>query len=925
MFDEGSNGSRVLRLMRAVASVSNPNPPPPRLSASEHPRRPGMMRASIFRQRFPLLFLAAALVALGVFFAQDTPNTHADTSWQATFTVNDSSTGIVGCFSEAGCTSGLTDNSFTVGGTDFAINNISVSTGGRLTVGFDDNINSALSALSFCVGSSAYALSSTYLPAADTRNWQNTGLAWSLNDKIRVSIGTACHPGPVTGLFPRGTNQQVDLSWTAPTVTGGSAITGYDVHYTSAPKEGNGAVDDDADVTTGSDHAAGWVDASHSGTDASHEITGLTVRQDYRIRVRATNGAGAGPGDWVYGVGLPASDNADLASLTAGGSDSAGGTFTAFSLSPAFDAATISYTATVDHGVTHVKLTPTPAEPGRAETEGGQQGEILDIINPGQPTPAFALSVGDNAFTIRITAEDTVTIKFYTVTITRREQGATGPTVSLSAAPAVVEEGSSVTVTATLSEAQTGAVTIPVTVTSGSAESGDHGTLTGITIAGGDTAGTGTITTNQDTDTDDELFTVSLGTSLPSGITAGSHSSVGVTIADAAGTGFVAATVWTGTLTTGLVDSDPGRLGCVIVPDRGSNDQVADTKCVNRFAQMGGQPGNAFDHGGVDYEILKAFRTTGYHGQQTFSIAANRRLPENWVLVVDGSTWLSVRDANGHGRTPASHHEGRLSVPAHYNYFWSWTNVSWTAGGTSTLSYVVPRASVPTVALSASPSTVLEGGTVTVTATRSAAASSAVTLRLRGMLSSITIPSGQTSATATFTAAEDTDHTGITQWTEGQFDETLEVTVNAGTPPGVLTEPEASGFSGHGSSSKSLRIGVIDNDVTKPTIGLSCYNNHKRNWTNEGEEALVRLKISRIVRGETVIPLTYAHIRHGGRRLLRARVRDPDLPALGRLDRRHHHPRGRRHRRGRAARELPGVPRHAAQLGRRRPAPTAPT
>ena len=29
MFDEGSNGSRVRRLMRAGASVSNPKPPPP--------------------------------------------------------------------------------------------------------------------------------------------------------------------------------------------------------------------------------------------------------------------------------------------------------------------------------------------------------------------------------------------------------------------------------------------------------------------------------------------------------------------------------------------------------------------------------------------------------------------------------------------------------------------------------------------------------------------------------------------------------------------------------------------------------------------------------------------------------------------------------------------------------------------------------
>ena len=69
MFDEGSNGSRVRRLMRAGASVSNPEPPR-RLSASEHPRRPGMMRASSFHLS-PLFLLAAVLTGLAVFFFHD--------------------------------------------------------------------------------------------------------------------------------------------------------------------------------------------------------------------------------------------------------------------------------------------------------------------------------------------------------------------------------------------------------------------------------------------------------------------------------------------------------------------------------------------------------------------------------------------------------------------------------------------------------------------------------------------------------------------------------------------------------------------------------------------------------------------------------------------------------------------------------------
>ncbi len=105
------------------------------------------------------------------------------------------------------------------------------------------------------------------------------------------------------------------------------------------------------------------------------------------------------------------------------------------------------------------------------------------------------------------------------------------PTVSLSASPNPVDEGQSVTVTARLSEALSNNVTIPLTLASGTAESGDYGSLASITVSGGATTGTGTISTVDDADTDDETFTVSLGT-LPSEVTAGAPSSVAVTIRD---------------------------------------------------------------------------------------------------------------------------------------------------------------------------------------------------------------------------------------------------------------------------------------------------------------------------------------------------------------------------------------------------------
>ena len=110
--------------------------------------------------------------------------------------------------------------------------------------------------------------------------------------------------------------------------------------------------------------------------------------------------------------------------------------------------------------------------------------------------------------------------------------GGTTPTVRLSASPNPVAEGSPVTVTATLSAALTRNVTIPLSLTAGSAEAGDYGALESITVNAGATTGTGTVTTAVDDDTDDETFTVALG-NLPSSVKAGSPNSVEVTITDA--------------------------------------------------------------------------------------------------------------------------------------------------------------------------------------------------------------------------------------------------------------------------------------------------------------------------------------------------------------------------------------------------------
>ncbi len=89
---------------------------------------------------------------------------------------------------------------------------------------------------------------------------------------------------------------KLDLTWTAPADT----VTGYDVHYTASATVAK-------EAEAGTDAATEWVDASHTGTTATHAVTGLTGGTDYRVRVRAVNANGNSP--WAFGAGTPPGDN----------------------------------------------------------------------------------------------------------------------------------------------------------------------------------------------------------------------------------------------------------------------------------------------------------------------------------------------------------------------------------------------------------------------------------------------------------------------------------------------------------------------------------------------------------------------------------------------------------------------------------------
>ena len=68
---------------------------------------------------------------------------------------------------------------------------------------------------------------------------------------------------------------KLDVSWTAPTMTGKPAISDYDVQYRKT-----------GDST--------WTDASFTGTTTTTTLSSLTAGKSYDVQVRATNAEGTG-------------------------------------------------------------------------------------------------------------------------------------------------------------------------------------------------------------------------------------------------------------------------------------------------------------------------------------------------------------------------------------------------------------------------------------------------------------------------------------------------------------------------------------------------------------------------------------------------------------------------------------------------------
>ena len=119
----------------------------------------------------------------------------------------------------------------------------------------------------------------------------------------------------------------------------------------------------------------------------------------HHFRLVAQNSAGT-----TYGINqVVSSNNADLANLVPGFG----------TLSPAFSASTISYTASVSNATASMTVTPT-----RAQADATLKVNGAAVVS-GTPSGAIPLAVGVTPITVLVTAQDGTTTKTYTLNVTR--------------------------------------------------------------------------------------------------------------------------------------------------------------------------------------------------------------------------------------------------------------------------------------------------------------------------------------------------------------------------------------------------------------------------------------------------------------------------------------------------------------------------
>jgi hypothetical protein len=133
----------------------------------------------------------------------------------------------------------------------------------------------------------------------------------------------------------------------------------------------------------------------------SASVTGLSPGTTYHFRLSGSSAGGStSSADVIF---TTSGFNANLSNLV----------LSAGTLDPVFSSATIGYTASVSSTTTTISVTPTVATPTSTVKVNG-----ASVASGSASTPIFLLP-GNNTITVTVTAQDAVTTKTYTISVTR--------------------------------------------------------------------------------------------------------------------------------------------------------------------------------------------------------------------------------------------------------------------------------------------------------------------------------------------------------------------------------------------------------------------------------------------------------------------------------------------------------------------------
>ena len=586
------------------------------------------------------------------------------------------------------------------------------------------------------------------LSARDTRHYRVSAIN-SAGTGPASDVASGTTTGPTLSAAPTELTARADgatriaLSWTAPWITGGVAISGYKIEVSA-------------------DSGTTWSDlvANTGTTDLTYAHTGLSGGDTRHYRVSAINSAGTGPASDVASATI--SSKVELSVNPGAVAEDAAGT-------------SVTVTGTLD-GTARTEATTVTVSIGAAAdtaTEGTDYTTVDDLtltISAEQTsgTATFTLTpendtLGDGDETISVTGTTTatgLTVTGTELTITDDETVSTEVELSVNLA-SVAEDaaaGTVVTVTGTLdSAARTEATSVTVSIgaaTDTATEGTDYTTVDDLTltISAEQTSGTATFTLTPDNDTlgeGDEKISVT-GTTTATDLRV---TDTELTIADDE----------TVSTEVELSVSHPSvaedAAAGTVVTVTGTLDSAARTEATSVTVSVGAPTDTATE--GTDYTTVNDLTLT-ISAEQTSGTATFTLTPDNDTLG-DGDEMISVT-----GTTTAQ----GLTVTG--------TELTITDDDTASTE-VELSVSHPSVAEDAAAGTV-----VTVTGTLDSAArteATSVTVSIGAGTDTategtdyttvndltLTINAEQTSGTATFTLTPDND-------TLGDGDETISVT-----------------------------------------------------------------------------------------------------------------------------------------------------